>query len=156
MKGATALRPLLAGRKAEPAARAGALAGRGGENARDAGRGRTMVLMEITRKLFGRGSDGLVEALYQRICADREGGSALARVDRPPKSWGELAELAVAERTLSRAEACRFLRSVGWPGSSCGSDPAGTPRIAGGQSWREARAPVVAQRVRLRGREERP
>ncbi len=156
MKGATALGLLLAGGVAEPGPRTGALAGRRGENAGDAGGGRTMVPMEITRKLFVRGSDGLVEALYQRICADRAGGSALTRVARPTKTWGELAELAVAERTLSPAEARRFLRSVDWAGSSCAADPAGAPRIAGGQPWGEARARVVARQARLRGQEERP
>ncbi len=92
--------------------RRGSQSGAVGRETASADGDREVAWLESVLKLVVRGSDPLVEALYQRIRTDRAGGSALTRVDRAAKSWPELAELAVAERTLTRSEAQHLLRSL--------------------------------------------
>jgi hypothetical protein len=98
-----------------PALVAGGLADAcGGERAcwNAVGQRLAMDRMDIVRKLIVNGSDDLVQALYERLCADRVAEAPGTRA-RPgggrAKTWLELAGLAVAESVLTPEEARRLL-----------------------------------------------
>ncbi len=83
-----------------------------------------MVLMDVLSKLVMNGSDGLVHAMYQRLRADRAPGSAPLPIGRPPTSWCEIADQAMAEGVLRPGDA-RLLRAlVSWPGAPGRARPA--------------------------------
>ncbi len=85
-----------------------------------------MVPIGISRKLVLSGSDELVRALYERVRTDAGFGPGAAAL--PARSWSELADLAVAEHTLTRAEA-RCLAGA----KAAGHGPKGTHVPGAGQ-----------------------
>lgn len=70
-----------------------------------------MLLGEILRRLVLRGSDGLVQALYDQVRSDPAAGFASFPNDRPAGGRPELADQAMAEGLLTSREA-NLLRAM--------------------------------------------
>jgi hypothetical protein len=71
-----------------------------------------MDRVDIIRKLIVNGSDELVQAVYERMCADRVVEAPGVRAPAggaPSTTWRELAWRAVADGTLTPGEALLLL-----------------------------------------------